>query len=1574
MPSKYVFSICFLARAAAFFGVFVVIAGLTSPLVAEKGKVPKECRALAAPPVEGGVGAADIDAPLAIAACKDAVASEPGNGALRAFLARALAKTEDWPAMRTAIEEGIKTGAPQALWYGGVILEFGFGTQPDPEGAAELYRQAAEDHAYALAQHNLAVLYENGRGVPLDQQEAQRLFEAAAAQDYPSSVQALGERYDTGRGVSPDAERAFGHFRYGADLGYAPSQLSLGRAYESGRGTGFDINEALRWMTAAAEQEYLPAQTELIETWDNILRVTGNNDHQLELARWVRTVLNGDHGSVDAYRFALSKVEFNHNLISNGEEIAGLEKLIMAESGSNEGPAYLEARTDLSFKLFLAVNQRLRLVDTHDIRSPTEAEVSRTRAIYRALNQDGLSAIDKISLYEELATLQAATSGPEHPDTAKAYGYLAASFAAAGFPQKASEAYAKKAAILRDDYERPRILAEEVAREAHAIGNDVAEYGALNVLDHIFEEIGDVDPREAVLHQKYRIRPQDMPPIIRQLTSAELDRMGDIVSKLWRMSDGDPEELDLKREMLEINLATYGPGHAQTADSYGSLGRTLSYLGYLDEAVEAYQTQADQLVALLGSEHKMSVDAIQKLASAQLSTGDTEQSIAILSDLLAKIDATEGPLAYNSIYYLDRLEAALELVGPVERHAEVARDRFERHMQIAPTASFRTANWLWQAHGAIRATGLVEEADAFLEDAHRKIVLHAQSPAAMTPEELKDMRQYASFFILPGYGLYAEEVGRIALRNARALFGDQSVETGESLAALAFILDRVGRSEEAVPMADAAVRILRSASANDATLIDALQTQLSISLVKNRKSERILVAEEIYAIVSGAENGDEDDIVSARLTLAETLLFDEQHEASAAIVTDLYESFSNRTSYWQWSDIVEAQAIHALLAGNLDRSASMLKQEFPGWDEADGAVTLSNAFRLRLLLGIQRPEAAFAIAEKKLETLRSLSNDVAANATQSESARKALNNTREFLGYLLARAAFDVAKKHPDEPAIQQRYMEAAFYAAQPAAVSAAAGSASRAAARRAAVAAGVGDTVRRWEGAVWTLANLRETEAETMLEAFQKGEAFRNAWVNQLANRRASAEKVLDEVETELRQKAPAFLNFLSPQAMTLDEIRTSALLSEDEVLILLVPGFDDGPGLVWAISADDAAWAEISIEAEELNTRISGLRVDIDAVLRNFVSESPSSDAASDRFPAFRRTLAHELYLDLFGAPEIARVIADKAEWKLVPHSVFLSLPFAALVTAPPPGNDIDPEAYRQTAWLGTVKALSVLTTPAALRRTGTADDQRRALRNRFIGIGDPDFEGDAGSAAPIKVARMYSGRIGNAEGLRQLKRLPWTRAEVKQVASILGQENSDILLGSSASEQALADLAEAGQLAEAGLILFATHGLVSGDFDMLSEPALALTPPETPSILANGRDSVDDAALQFAAADGRWINDGLLTASEISRLSLNAEWVILSACNTAAAETPGADGLSGLASGFLQAGARALLVSHWPLEDRAAARMTTRLVELRETEQTMSRAEALRRVMKEVIGDAKDPLNAHPAIWASYHLVEG
>jgi len=88
-------------------------------------------------------------------------------------------------------------------------------------------------------------------------------------------------------------------------------------------------------------------------------------------------------------------------------------------------------------------------------------------------------------------------------------------------------------------------------------------------------------------------------------------------------------------------------------------------------------------------------------------------------------------------------------------------------------------------------------------------------------------------------------------------------------------------------------------------------------------------------------------------------------------------------------------------------------------------------------------------------------------------------------------------------------------------------------------------------------------------------------------------------------------------------------------------------------------------------------------------------------------------------------------------------------------------------------------------------------------------------------------------------------------------------------------------------------------------VAEPALVLTPP----------------------SKATQIDDGLLTAREIANLKLDADWVILSACNTAAPEgRPGAEGLSGLAKTFFYAGSRALMVTHWWVASDATVLLTT------------------------------------------------
>jgi hypothetical protein len=115
----------------------------------------------------------------------------------------------------------------------------------------------------------------------------------------------------------------------------------------------------------------------------------------------------------------------------------------------------------------------------------------------------------------------------------------------------------------------------------------------------------------------------------------------------------------------------------------------------------------------------------------------------------------------------------------------------------------------------------------------------------------------------------------------------------------------------------------------------------------------------------------------------------------------------------------------------------------------------------------------------------------------------------------------------------------------------------------------------------------------------------------------------------------------------------------------------------------------------------------------------------------------------------------------------------------------------------------------------------------------------------------------------------------------------------------------------------------------------------------------------------------DDGFLTTSEIATLKMDADWVILSACNTAGPQSENAQALSGIARAFFYAGARALLVSHWEVGSDAAVKLTTRTFGELKAHPNVGRAEAFRVSMRELIQKGSI-VDAHPSQWAPFVIV--
>ena len=301
------------------------------------------------------------------------------------------------------------------------------------------------------------------------------------------------------------------------------------------------------------------------------------------------------------------------------------------------------------------------------------------------------------------------------------------------------------------------------------------------------------------------------------------------------------------------------------------------------------------------------------------------------------------------------------------------------------------------------------------------------------------------------------------------------------------------------------------------------------------------------------------------------------------------------------------------------------------------------------------------------------------------------------------------------------------------------------------------------------------------------------------------------------------------------------------------------------------------------------------------------------------FDNAAAAQLY-DVLFAEELRPLLASKSQL-LFPSSGYLArISPAMLLTAAHEGEDLS-----DAPWLLRSHAVEVLAdlTEIPSRRTASG-------AAGFLGVGAPS---------------AVTANLGGEDGL-DLPPLPRALDELEALANALGSSDQLILARENATEPKLT----ASDLPSYGVIACATHGLLGGEVPGLSEPALLLTP--------------DEAASGSAA-------DGLLTASEIATLSLNADWVILSACETAAGASAGAPGYSGLARAFVQAGARSLMLSHWRVRDDAAAFLSVETV--RRSGRGEGRAQALRQAQLALMGNADIPDAAHPAIWAPFMMLQ-
>jgi CHAT domain-containing protein/Tfp pilus assembly protein PilF len=469
---------------------------------------------------------------------------------------------------------------------------------------------------------------------------------------------------------------------------------------------------------------------------------------------------------------------------------------------------------------------------------------------------------------------------------------------------------------------------------------------------------------------------------------------------------------------------------------------------------------------------------------------------------------------------------------------------------------------------------------------------------------------------------------------------------------------------------------------------------------------------------------------------------------------------------------------------------------------------------------------------------------------------------------------------------------------------------------------------------------------------------------------RMAAIDGRIAEIDKRLAKEFPDYAALTSSTPLAAGDVQ--AQLGADEALVLFLDTQEWKPTpeetFIWVVTKTQMRWVRADLGKATLSREVEALRCGLDYTVWR-ASRCKELTGADYALPLpFDHARAHGLYKALFS--QIDDLIKDKKHLLLVPSGALTQLPFQALITAPPAAGD-----HRTAAWLARSHALSVLPSVSSLQALRTTARQSIATKSMIV-FGNPLLDGpDERFAEAAKLARgkqscpktaseriasliglrtgailiATGGSLANVSLIRKQMPLPETADELCAVARDIGADPSEMRLGARATEREVKAMSERGELANYHIVHFATHGLMAGQLNAFVEPGLILTPPD--------KASAED--------------DGYLSASEVAALKLDADWVILSACNTAAGNAPTAEALSGLARAFIYAQARALLVSHWEVYSEATVKLITAAMREIAADQTVGRAEGLRRAMMALI-DNGEAHEAHPAYWAPFIIV--
>jgi len=1018
--------------------------------------------------------------------------------------------------------------------------------------------------------------------------------------------------------------------------------------------------------------------------------------------------------------------------------------------------------------------------------------------------------------------------------------------------------------------------------------------------------------------------------------------MGYVLVAQGRYAEAEP----LYQRSLALREKALGPDHPDVGQSLNNLAELYRSQGRYAEAEPLYQRSLALREKALGPDHPDVGQSLNNLAELYRSQGRYAEAEPLYQRSLALYEKALGPDHPNVGAALNNLAALYDSQG---RYAE-AEPLFQRSLALYEKALGPDHPDVGQSLNNLAALyhnqGRYTEAEPLYQ---RSLALYEKALGPDHPDVGQSLHNLAELYRSQGRYAEAEPLYQRSLSIREKTLGPDHPDVGQSLNNLAALYRSQSRYAEAEPLVKRSLALREKALGPDHPSVGTAVNNLAeLYRAQGRYAEAEPLFQRSLALYEKALGPDHPDVGQSLISLAV-----------------LYRSQGRNA---------EAEPLY-------QRSLALYEKAL-GPDHPYVGTALSNLAGLYFVQRQWARAADFWRLSTAVTVRRAQRGTTVAGALLGKGKGEADRLGYRFYGLVkvVHRLAVRAARhgRGLAYPRGEGRGSRETFATAQWAQGSEAAASLAQMAARGAKGDPGLATIVR---------------ERQDLVAEWQKLDGARTAAVSQAPDKRDRAAEAANvarlaaidiriaAIDQRLQADFPDYAALSRPEPLSVEEVQSQLRPDEALVLFLDTPAWQPTPEetFIWVVTKADMRWVKNDLGTPALTREVAALRCGLDAAA--WEGEGASKCAgllkiAPDKAPKGNAPLpfdvarAHSLYMALF--KQVEDLIRDK-HLLIVPSGPLTQLPFQVLVTASPANDD-----YRSAAWLARSHAITVLPAVSslkALRRVARPS----AATKPMIGFGNPLLDGDPAArpweAQWAKLARdkqtcpqtpwqriagLFELRrgvmpIATRQGrpdlahLRVQSPLHDTADELCAVAKDLRLAPDDVVLGARASEATIKRLNGEGRLAGYRVLHFATHGTLSGEISGTSEPGLILTPPTQQTE----------------------IDDGYLSASEVAGLKLDADWVILSACNTAAGGASGAEALSGLARAFFYAGARALMVSHWAVDSAATVKLITQAVGVTTRDKSLGRAEALRRAMLAMI-DKGEPNEAHPSYWAPFVVV--